>query len=167
MGVLVTVNVRDVDAGPLQGLNLGLGLAGEILRADGVAHRCLGEIQRLRTEGFVVGAEQRGDVPRVRDRDTVDEDEMAADPERGRVERQIDGVAEGGAGRHQAGRAEHARTVQLHDGTVDAGRETKIIGIEDEAGHGREAVGTWGLAAGSAHWLAQPATILSHRRHSE
>ena len=96
MRVLVTVNVRDVDAGPLQGLNLGLGLAGEILRADGVAHRCLGEIQRLRTEGFVVGAEQRGDVPRVRDRDTVDEDEMAADPERGRVKRKIDGVAKGG-----------------------------------------------------------------------
>ena len=47
MGVLVGVDVGDVDAGALEALNLGLGFACEIGFVDGVAEGGLGEIEEL------------------------------------------------------------------------------------------------------------------------
>lgn len=137
MRVFVGVDMGNVDAGALEALDLGLGFTRELGRPDGIAHRGLGEVDDGRPEGFTVGAEQRGDVFRVRERDAVDENQVAADAERGVCMGVGDGVGEGGTGSHEGGGGEGTGLVELGDGAVDAGCETEVVCIEDEAeGHG-------------------------------
>jgi hypothetical protein len=45
-----------------------------------------------------------------------------------------DGVVECGAVGHESGGGEGAGAMQFEDGAVDAGGETEVVGVEDEAG---------------------------------
>jgi hypothetical protein len=58
---------------------------------------------------------------------------MTTDPERGPCKGESYSVVERGAGGHEGGGGNGAGIVQLGDGTVDAGRETEVVRIDDEA----------------------------------
>ena len=63
----------------------------------------------------------------------IHEDDMAADAERGLHEGGVHRFAEGAARRHKRGGGHHFSRVQFQDGAIHAFRQTKIIGIDDEA----------------------------------
>lgn len=62
VGVLVSVEVRDVDAGVLEFLDLSARFAFDVAGADFAAHQGLNEVDEGRAKGFVVGAEEGGDA---------------------------------------------------------------------------------------------------------
>jgi hypothetical protein len=93
----------------------------------------LQEVEVRRAEGFAVGTEQRGNGFRVRDGDAVGEDEVAADAEGGVAQGDFDGVVERGAGGHEGCGGERVGAVEFFDGSVDAGGEAEVVGVEDEA----------------------------------
>ena len=63
----------------------------------------------------------------------VDEHDVTADAEGGPCEGERDSVVEGGAGGHQGCGGDGAGVVQFGDRAVDAGRETEVVRIDDEA----------------------------------
>ena len=58
MGVLVRVDVGDVDAGALEFLDLGEGFALDVVLADLAAEEGLGEVDDAGAKGFAVAAEE-------------------------------------------------------------------------------------------------------------
>ncbi len=133
MGVLVAVDVGDVQAGALQVLDLGLGFAGNVSLVDGAADERLEEVEIGRAEGLAVGAEQGGDGFGVRDGNAVDEDEVTADAQRRIAAGDCDSVGEGLAGGHEGCGGERAGLVKLFDRAIDAVGEAEVVSVDDEA----------------------------------
>lgn len=77
MGVLVAVEVRDADAGALEFFYLGQGFALDVCFVDAAAEQGLDEVDKGWTEGFAVGAKERGDGFWCGGRRTVGKDDVA------------------------------------------------------------------------------------------
>jgi peptidoglycan/LPS O-acetylase OafA/YrhL len=137
VGVLVGVDVGDVDAGALEALDLGGGFADDVFFVDLAEEGGEEEVGEGGAEGFGVAAEEGGDAVGVGEGCAVGEDDVAADAEGGMGAGDGDGVVEGGAVGHEGGGGEGAGVVELGDGAVDAWSEPEVVGVEDEAGgHG-------------------------------
>ena len=133
MGVFVGVKVGGVDACGLNHSNLCEGFAGDLGGVDALEKEVSYEIQQRRAENGAVRAEcgERGGVG---DGDSVGQDDVTANAE-GRVRAgDCDGVVERGAGGHEGSGGECACGMEFGDGAVDAGGETEVVGVEDEAG---------------------------------
>ena len=65
---------------------------------------------------------------------------MAADAEGGARAGDGYGFIESGAVGHEGGGGQGAGVVEFGDGSVDAGGETEVVGVEDEARRHREVV---------------------------
>jgi len=65
----------------------------------------------------------------------IDEDDMAADPERWRDAGEINGFVGGGGASHERGAGEGAGLVQFDHGAVDAVGEAEVVSVYDETGH--------------------------------
>ena len=155
VGVFVGVEVGDVDAGALEFLHLGEGLADDVVGVDGAAEEGLEEIEQRGAEGVAVGAEQGGDGFGVGDGGAVCKHDMAPHSQLGVGEGDLDGVLECGAGGHEGGRGEDAGGVEFGDGAVDAEGEAEVVGVEDEAGgHAGVIVVEAGAEAHSSHEAA-------------
>ena len=131
VGVLVGVDVGDVDAGALEFLDLSQGLAFDVVLADIAAEESLGEVDDAGAEGLAVGADEGGNALRVSYGDGVDEGDVATDAECGIGEGDGDGVVKCGAGGHEGCGGEGASLMELGDGAVDAGGETEVVRVED------------------------------------
>ena len=135
--VFVGVEVGDGDAGALELLHLGEGLALDVVFADGAAQERLNEVDERGAKALAIGAEERGDAVGRRDGDAVGKDDVAAYAEGGIGVGDGDGVVEGWAGGHQGGGGEGAGLMELGDGAVDAGGEAEVVRVDDEAGRHR------------------------------
>jgi len=148
----VGVEVGDGDAGALELVQLGEGLALDLGLADLAAQEGLEEVEQGGTEAFAVGAEQGGDGRGTGDGGAVGEDDVEADAEGGMGMGDGDGVVEGVAGGHEGGGGEGTGLVEFADGAVDALSEAEVVCVEDEAGgHGGLDVGGRVLES-SASW---------------
>lgn len=132
VGVLVGVGVGDADAGALELLDLRACFAGDLFLADAASEDGDGKLRERVMEAAAVRAEQSGDGGWVGDGKAVDEHDVAADAEGGAREGQRDRVGEGCAVGHQGGGGEDTGVVELGDGAVDAWREAKVVGVDDE-----------------------------------
>jgi len=65
----------------------------------------------------------------------VDEDDVAADAQRGCGEGELDGFFGGAGAGHEGGAGELALAVQLEDGAIDAAGEAKVVGVYYQALH--------------------------------
>ncbi len=135
--MLVGVKMGDVDAGTLELLDLGDGLAFDIVCTDGAAQESLNEVDERRAKVLAVAADERGNAFRGRDGSPVGKDDVAADAESRVGMGDGDGVLECGAGGHQGGGGEGFGLVKLHDGTVDAWSEAEVVRVDDESGRHR------------------------------
>ena len=80
-------------------------------------------------------ADEGGDFGGRQGRLAVDQNQMAADAERGNCAGQVDGLV-GGAGRgHQRSAGEDSGAMQLDDGAVDSRRQSKIVRVDNETAH--------------------------------
>jgi hypothetical protein len=137
MGVLVGVEMGDVDAGALELLKLGESFSLDVVLADFAAEERLGEVDEAGAEGLAVSADEGGDALRVGDGYAVDEGDVAAYAEGGVGARDGDGVIKRRAVGHECGRGEGAGLMKLGDGSVDARGEAEVVRVEDETGrHG-------------------------------
>ena len=132
VGVLVCVDVRELEAGPLQLLDLCERFALDVVLTNGAAKNAEREVAERVAEGAAVRAEQCRDGGGIRDRSSVDEDDVTADAEGGTCEGECDGVVESRAVGHQGCGGDRAGVVQLGDGAVNAGRETEVVRIDNE-----------------------------------
>lgn len=137
VSVFVRVRVGELEAGALQFLDLRECLALDVVRCDRAAKDAECEVCEGVAEGAtaltVFWAEECGDACRVRDRDTVDEDDMTADAERWTGEGEGDCVVEGCTAGHESCGANGAGVMQLGDSAIDAAGEAEVIRIDDEA----------------------------------
>jgi len=152
MRVFVRVNVGDVYASTLEFLDLGLGLAGEVCRADGAAQDGLGEVQCGGAEGLAVSAEQRGYIERVRDGDAIYKDEVTACAEGGGGDGEGGGLLKRGASGHEGGGGKDSSLVEFKDGAVNSGCEAEVVSVDDEA-RGHSAIVVCGDFAGMVSGL--------------
>lgn len=138
MSVFVGVEVGDVDSGTLESLDLGEGLALDVVLGDAAAEERLNEVGEAGTEGLAVGAEEGWDALGMGGGDAVDEGDVAADAEGGKGARDGGSVLECRAGGHEGGGGEDAGAMELRDRTIDAWSQAEVVRVEDEAGgHGR------------------------------
>jgi hypothetical protein len=133
VGVLVGVEMGDVDAGALELLNLSDGFAFDIVFADGAAEKGLDEVDEGGAKVFAIGADEGGDGFRGRDGGSVSEDDVTAYSEGWIGMGDGDGVLEGSAGGHQSGGGEGFGLVKLRDGAIDARSEAEVVGVDDES----------------------------------
>jgi hypothetical protein len=137
VGVFVRVDVGKREASALELLDLREGLALNVVLADGAAKNAQCEVAERAAEGAAIliffRAEQCGDGGRIGHGRSVDEHDVTANAEGGPCECQCDGVVEGGTGGHQGCRHYGTGIVEFGDGTVDAGRETEVVRVDDEA----------------------------------
>ena len=152
VGVLVGVDVGDVDAGALELLDLGEGFALDVVFADGAAEESLNEVDERGAKVLAVGAEERGDafggetgVPSVR---TM----WQPTPRVGMGVGDGDGVVERGAGGHQGGGGEGAGLVKFCDGAIDARSEAEVVRVDDESGRHRHF--TVGRSSSLSKWMS-------------
>lgn len=138
MGVLVSIEVRDVKSGGLDAADLSESFGAELLLAE-LARGCSGgKVEQRRAEPAPVGPEERRDAIWRGERDAVDKDDVAADAQRWVAAGEGDSVLERRAICHQGCGAEDARTVKVLDGAIDSGGEAEVVRIDDESsGHGR------------------------------
>jgi hypothetical protein len=133
MGVLVSVDVGDAEAGGLKTAELGYGFGLDFGFADAAGVEVGGKTSQSWPQGSAIGAEG-GDLRGRESRGGVDQQHVAADFEAGVGASKRDGVVEEGGGGHQGGGGERATLVELGDGAVDAGSEAEVVGV-DEKGH--------------------------------
>jgi hypothetical protein len=133
MGVLVRVDVRELEAGVLQLLDLRKRFALDVVLGDGSAKNAEREVAERVAEGAAVRTKQRRNGCGIGDRRSVDKQDVTTDTEGGPREGKHDSIVEGAAGGHQGCGGDSAGIVQLGDGAVDTGRETEVVRIDDEA----------------------------------
>lgn len=103
VSVLVSIEVGDVDAGALKLLDLGQGLALNVVLADLSAEEGLYEVDEAGPEGFSVGTQKSGDAIGMGDGNAVGEDDVAAYAKLRVRAGDVDGIVECRTGSHQRG----------------------------------------------------------------
>ena len=137
VGVLVRVDVGDVDTSTLKLLDLRLGLASYLFEVKCAAKGGLGKIEEGGSEGLAVRTEQGRDRLGVRDGNAIGKDEVAAYSKSGVAVSDSYCVFKGSTARHEGCRGDHTREVQLFYGAIDAARKAEVIGVDDKTGsHG-------------------------------
>ena len=79
-----------------------------------------------------VGADEIGDLLRPQCRPAFEQHQMQADAQVRQLSRQIDRLLRRRARHHQARRRQHAVAMRAFDGFVDLGRETEVVGGNDQ-----------------------------------
>ena len=129
--VFVRIDMRDSEAGGLHACNLRGCFLFDLAGLDLAAHECLDEVCEC---GPKAGRSGEGwDLPVWQDRRAIDQDDVAADVERGLHEGCVHGIAEGCAGGHEGRRGQRAGSVQFEDGVVDAISQTEIGGVDNQS----------------------------------
>ena len=137
VGVFMSVQVSDLDAGELKLLDLGAGFAFNVVFANFAAQESLNEIDERGTKGFAVGADERGNAFRSRDGDPVGENDVTAYAEGWIGVSDSNCVIEGWASCHQSCGGEGPRLVKLSNGAVDARSQAKVVRVDDQSGSHR------------------------------
>ncbi len=118
MGVLVGVQVRRAQAGVQNPAHLG----GQLLIRPELPRRERREQPRDRCRQRTAGHE----------RAAADQDQVAADIERGVLAREAERVLERLAVGHQGGRGQDTAAVGFHNSLVDVRREAEIVRVDDQ-----------------------------------
>lgn len=135
--VLVGIQMCDGDAGGLELQHLRQDFCAEVALGQLASQSGCCEGMEGWAEAPAVGADERGNGLRRRDRDAIGEDDVAADAERGVALGDGDGIVKGRAIRHQGCGAEGAGAMQLFDRAIDTCGEAEVVRVDDQAsGHG-------------------------------
>jgi len=134
MRVLVRINMRDGNPRSLKFTDLSDGLGLNFSRVKIARYCSQGEVvEAIAKQAFRIG--KRRYERRVRHRHPIHQHYMASNAQLRRRLGQSDGIVERRTVGHQRGGSHDALAVRLDDGAIDAGREPKIIRIDDQAPH--------------------------------
>ena len=135
--MLVRVDVADSEPARLNTLYLGNGLGLDLLFANTAAQQVTQKASHCGPE-YTAWAEQGGHVAGVQAGRAVDQYHVAANSQRRLGKGKVDRGREVTRSGHQGGGAEGARLLKLNDRAVDAGRETKVVRVDDQTLHCRQ-----------------------------
>ena len=167
MGVLVRVDVRDLEAGVLQLLDLRERFALDFVLADGAAKNTESEVCGRVAKGAAVRTEERRDGRGIGDGCSVDEQDVAADAKGGPCESERYSIIEGSAGGHQGCGRDGTGVMELGDGAVDAGRETEVVRVDDEASLHKDETRMRGLRMRSGLCESVAHELTGHQRAAD
>ena len=138
--MLVRIKVGDRNTGGLQLADLGGGLGFNFIGSQAAQHRECPELADALAEARIAGAftaavQQAMDLRLGKQGSAVHQHDVASHSQPRRGLRQTHRLRKSPAVGHQRRRTHHAVFVGLHDGTIHPRRETKIVGVDDQAAH--------------------------------
>src|ERR1700677_1006832 len=120
MSMFMRVEMSNVDTGALKFLHLSKRLAFDLLFANPTQKQRPNKVNQRWSEVLAIHTHQRWNTPRIRDRNTIGQNNMATYAKLRIRMRNSNGIVESRASGHQRGRRKRIGVMQLCNGPVDA-----------------------------------------------